>query len=134
MSKHGSDRRPLTRRSYLSCKAEAFAAPWALLSDAFFRNANVLSPREEFLRDTYLERGRPDLARYVGGSRKWLRLGNALTGVTDFRALIATRQAFKQVGQVAEEQAPKTEEEWRQGVIARHSDDETLQKLLLKYA
>ena len=121
-------------RSYLSCKAEAFAAPWALLSDGYFLNDNALSPREIYLRNTYVELGRPDLARFVEGTRKWMRLGNVLSGVSDFRGLIATRQAFEQVGQVAEEHVPETEEEWRQGVIARHSDDETLQKLLLKYA
>ena len=123
---------PLTHRSYLSCKAEAFAAPWALLSDAFFRNANVLSPREEFLRDTYLERGRPDLARYVEGSRKWLRLSNVLTGVSEFRELIATRQAFEQGDEVMKH--PETEEEWRNSVVTRFADDKILQKLLVKYS
>jgi len=124
----------LISRSYLSCKAEAFAAPWALISASAFKGDNELSPREEYLRDTYLQLGRPDLAHYVEGTRRWLRLGNILAGTTKFPELMATRQAFEKASGEGKGSAPETEEHWRQGIIARHANDEALQRLVAKYS
>lgn len=61
-------------RAYTVPKAEAFAAPLALLDvDAFFDGRNELSPYELMLAGAYMDLGRPDLADCVKGGRIYHR-------------------------------------------------------------
>jgi hypothetical protein len=126
----------LTCSSYLSSKAEAFTASSCLCDEAVFKGSNDLSEKEQLLRQAYIDLGRPDLAKCVDGSRKWMRLTNCLDGASDWKWFWWTRRAFE-AGQESESRVMAeltTEAEWRQDVIARNSDDPVLARLLKKYA
>jgi hypothetical protein len=47
---------------------------------------------------------------------------------------MTARQAFHQGPGRVEENIPSSEEEWTQEVIARYTEDPTLQRLLVKYS
>jgi hypothetical protein len=85
-------------RTRISCKAEAFAAPWGFLEGGTYWDdwSNALSSRELALAEAHEQLGRPDLKAFVLGSKKYHRLNDILTNPKpERRELFAAQRAFR---------------------------------------
>ncbi|WVQ77761.1 hypothetical protein IAR50_007451 [Cryptococcus sp. DSM 104548] len=110
--------------AFTSSKEEAFAAPQGLMDViAFFDGSNTLSKYEISLRDIYLAKGHPDLAKCVEGSCFYRRLKYAVG--EDFKTI--KLDALREV--MGLEKHGMTEEEWEDWALERFGDVEGLDQV-----
>ena len=104
-----------TLRSFVTCRADAFTAPYALTDRVFSQEgSNRLTPREQALADVYeFDLHRPDLARYVRGGKKFQRTYEFLRFErVRPRCMNAMRRAFLGLGDEALEGEAETKKSW----------------------
>ncbi len=122
-------------RSFITCKADAFSPPYALIDHAFLKGSSRLSPREQCLADIYaFDLNRADLAAYVWNGKKFQRLYQFLRfEETRGWGMRAMRRAFlgeqeKDEGRYEGKNAGK--KRWVEWAKGKYGDDGGLKKLV----
>nr|XP_031863144.1 uncharacterized protein CI109_001623 [Kwoniella shandongensis]KAA5530216.1 hypothetical protein CI109_001623 [Kwoniella shandongensis] len=118
--------------TYITCKAEAFAAPSCMLGALIDRDPNILSSRETALMEAYRALDRTDLAEYVKNGRKYHHLHRYLfEGVVYPKGLTGMRRAFLDIPE-EQDNEPKTIKEWIRDGIKRHGDKQAVKDLVAR--
>jgi hypothetical protein len=82
-------------RAATTCKADAFAAPFAFLDRAYRQGDNNLTSLEAALASAYDSLGRSDLGDFVRTGKKYQRLTDMLQGCpSGIDNLVGLREAF----------------------------------------
>lgn len=122
-------------RTSITCKADAFAAPYALLDRNFMRDgSNRLTLREKALADFYaLDLGRPDLADYARRGKKIQRLYEFFRFERIRpKSINAMRRAFLDGPEEAQLGEPETKSAWYEMAMERYGHDPLLTESMMK--
>ena len=123
-------KRPLSAdcRATTTCKADAFAAPFAFLNRGYGQGSNNLTTLDNALASAYDILGRPDLGDFVRRGKKYQRLTDLLQGCpSGVDNLVGLREAF---AGPATKTPPTSMRSWVRRAAKRYGADPGVKALL----